>query len=106
MPTMSVEDSQIMLSAETDRLHRRAANQAVAFSALGLAITGGIELGLAILTHSVALLGDALHNLSDVSTSAVVFLGFFLSKKQPSRSHPYGNERAEDIAGLGVPLVI
>ena len=61
---------------------------------------------IALVTGSVALLGDALHNLSDVSTSFVVFLGFWVSKKQPSVTHPYGYERAEDIAGLGVAVVI
>ena len=61
---------------------------------------------LAVLTGPVALLGDALHNLSDVSTSAVVFLGFHVSKRPPSRSHPHGFERAEDLAGLGVALVV
>jgi cation diffusion facilitator family transporter len=75
-------------------------------SALGLALTGGIELALAIFTGSVALLGDALHNLSDVSTSAVVFLGFRISGRTPTKRYPYGYERAEDLAGLGVALVI
>jgi cation diffusion facilitator family transporter len=86
--------------------HRRDANRAVGVSALGLAATGGIELTLAIVTGSVALLGDALHNLSDVSTSAVVFLGFRISKRKPTKGYPYGYERAEDLAGLGVALVI
>jgi cation diffusion facilitator family transporter len=86
--------------------HRRDANRAVAVSAVGLALTGGLELVLAIFTGSVALLGDALHNLSDVSTSAVVFLGFRVSKRPPTAAYPYGYERAEDLAGLGVALVI
>lgn len=89
-----------------EREHRAAANRAVAVSALGLALTGAIELGIALLTGSVALLGDALHNLSDVSTSLVVFVGFAISKRKPSLTHPYGYERAEDIAGLGIALVI
>jgi cation diffusion facilitator family transporter len=86
--------------------HRRDANRAVGVSALGLALTGGVELALAIVTGSVALLSDALHNLSDVSTSAVVFLGFRISKRKPTPGYPYGYERAEDLAGLGVALVI
>jgi cation diffusion facilitator family transporter len=86
--------------------HRRQANRAVAVSAVGLGLTGGLELVLALFTGSVALLGDALHNLSDVSTSAVVFLGFRISKRPPSAAYPYGYERAEDLAGLGVALVI
>jgi cation diffusion facilitator family transporter len=94
------------LSAKDASAHRRAANRAVAVSAVGLAVTGGIELALAIVSGSVALLGDALHNLSDVSTSFVVFFGFHVSKHAPSARYPYGYERAEDIAGLGVALVI
>jgi cation diffusion facilitator family transporter len=86
--------------------HRRDANRAVGVSAVGLAVTGGIELALAIVTGSVALLSDALHNLSDVSTSAVVFLGFRISKRKPTPGYQYGYERAEDLAGLGVALVI
>jgi cation diffusion facilitator family transporter len=85
---------------------RRDAHRAIGMSAIGLALTGLVELGIAVLTGSVGLLGDALHNLSDVSTSAVVFIGFRVSKKPASASHPYGYERAEDIAGLGIALVI
>ena len=33
-----------------ERAHRQAANRAVAVSALGLALTGGIELALALFT--------------------------------------------------------
>jgi cation diffusion facilitator family transporter len=86
--------------------HRTAANRALALSALGLFVTGALELALAIFTHSVGLLSDALHNLSDVSTSALVFLGFRVSKRPASARFSYGYERAEDVAGLGVALVI
>jgi cation diffusion facilitator family transporter len=54
----------------------------------------------------VGLLGDAIHNLSDVSTSAVVFLGFRLSRRPASKRYPYGMERAEDLAGIGIAVVI
>src|SRR5216684_2994293 len=85
---------------------RRQANRAIGASALGLAATGLIELLLAVLTGSVGLLGDAIHNLSDVSTSAVVFLGFRLSRRPPTERYPYGLERAEDLAGIGIAVVI
>jgi cation diffusion facilitator family transporter len=65
-----------------------------------------VELLLAILTGSVGLLGDAIHNLSDVSTSAVVFLGFRLSRRGPTERYPYGLDRAEDLAGIGIAVVI
>jgi cation diffusion facilitator family transporter len=89
-----------------DRGERRRANRAVAVSAAGLALTGLVELAIAVVSGSVALLGDALHNLSDVSTSLLVFVGFRASRKLASERYPYGYERAEDLAGVGVALVI
>lgn len=89
-----------------DEADRRAAHRAIGFSALVLGLTGIAEFLLALLTHSVALLADALHNISDVSTSVVVFLGFRISRRAPTERYPYGYERAEDLAGIGVVAVI
>jgi len=89
-----------------DADERRQANRALAVSAAGLGLTGLAELLVALLTGSVGLLGDAIHNLSDVSTSAVVFLGFRLSRRPPTERYPYGLERAEDLAGIGIAAVI
>jgi cation diffusion facilitator family transporter len=85
---------------------RRKANRAVGWGGLGLALTGLIELALALLSGSVALLGDALHNLSDVSTSVLVFVGFRASRRSPTDTYTYGYERAEDLAGVGIAIVI
>lgn len=89
-----------------DAGERRQANRAVAVSAAGLTVTGAVELLIAVLTGSVGLLGDALHNLSDVSTSLLVFLGFRASGKTATDRYPYGYERAEDLAGVGIAVVI
>jgi cation diffusion facilitator family transporter len=89
-----------------DADERRQANRAIAVSAVGLGVTGLVELLLAIVTGSVGLLGDAIHNLSDVSTSAVVFLGFRLSRRTPTERYPYGLERAEDLAQVGIAVVV
>ena len=95
-----------LTTAVDDVSERRQANRAVAVSAIGLTLTGLIELAIALVSGSVALLGDALHNLSDVSTSALVFIGFRASRKIPTERYPYGYESAEDLAGIGVALVI
>ncbi len=89
-----------------DRRDRRDAYRALLLSAIGLSVTGAIELGIALLAHSAGLLGDALHNLSDVSTSLAVFVGLRLSRRKATESHPYGYNRAEDLAGLAVAVVI
>jgi cation diffusion facilitator family transporter len=91
---------------EGDSAHRHEARRALWLSALGLTLTGGIEFAIALLSGSVGLLSDAIHNLADVSTSLVAFVGFRVSRRSATPSHPYGYERAEDLAGLGVALVI
>ena len=85
---------------------RRLAHRALGVGAVGLAITGLVELCVAVLSGSVGLLGDAMHNLSDVSTSLVVFLGFRVSRRLATERYPYGYERAEDLAGVGIAIVI
>jgi cation diffusion facilitator family transporter len=96
-----------VLARTDDEDHdRRQANLAVGWGGAGLAVTGLIELALALLSGSVALLGDALHNLSDVSTSVLVFIGFRASKRSSTDRYPYGYERAEDLAGVGIGVVI
>lgn len=94
------------LPAVDEQGDRRQANRAVAVSAIGLAVTGFAELALALLSGSVGLLGDALHNLSDVSTSLAVFIGFRASRRAATDHYPYGLERAEDLAGVGIAVVI
>jgi len=36
----------------------------------------------------------------------VVYLGFRLSRRPPTERYPYGLERAEDLAGIGIAAVI
>jgi len=86
--------------------HRRAADRAIGYSAVGLGVAGLAELGFAFVTGSVGLLGDALHNLSDVSTSVMLFAGFQFSKRAATNAFPYGYDRAEDMAGLAITVVI
>ena len=55
---------------------------------------------------SVAIVADALNNLSDALTSTVTLVGFRLSGKRDDDEHPYGHGRAEYVAGLVVAILI
>ena len=83
-----------------DSAERRLANRAVGVSAVGLAVTGLVELVIAADHRIGRAAGDALHNLSDVSTSAVVFPGFRISRRTPTERYPMAGS-VLDLAGLG-----
>jgi divalent metal cation (Fe/Co/Zn/Cd) transporter len=76
----------------------------VAVSAIGLGPRGLVETAIAFRVGSVGLPADALHLLTDVSSSPVVFVGFRQSKRPATPGSPYGYKRADDIVRLGVAL--
>ena len=55
---------------------------------------------------SMALVGDALNNVSDFASSLVTLLGFIFSKKPADKKHPYGHRRIEYVAGLVVAIFV
>ncbi|MBR5974550.1 MAG: cation transporter [Clostridiales bacterium] len=64
------------------------------------------KLIMGILTHSIAIVGDALNNLSDAGSSIITMIGFRLAGKAPDADHPFGHGRIEYISGLIVSLLI
>lgn len=60
--------------------------------------------GLAI--NSIAFIGDAFNNLTDVLSSLITILGFKLAGKPADEEHPFGHGRMEYIAGLIVAFLV
>ncbi len=58
------------------------------------------------ISHSIAITGDALNNLSDAASSAISLLGFRISSKPADEKHPYGHGRLEYLCGLAVAVII
>lgn len=58
------------------------------------------ELIAGLITGSLALLSDALHNFSDVVALAITYIGARVADKKPDAQHTYGLGRAEVLAGL------
>ncbi len=59
-----------------------------------------------LLTGSIAILADAVNNLTDSASSVVTLAGFKLASKPADAKHPYGHARIEYIAGLIVSILI
>ena len=61
---------------------------------------GGVFFGLG------SLFADGLHTLSDFITDLVSFLGVHISKKKPTKSHPFGFGRVEYLTNLFVGILL
>lgn len=66
---------------------------------LNMAITAAEVVG-GVLSGSLALLADALHNLSDVVALALALLARRVGRRPPSASHTYGLKRVEVLSAL------
>ncbi len=61
---------------------------------------------MVLLTGSVALLADTIHNFSDALTAIPLWIAFVLGRRPASRRYTYGYGRAEDLAGVFIVAMI
>ena len=59
-----------------------------------------------MLTGSIAVMADAINNITDAGSSIVTLLGFKFAGSRPDDDHPFGHGRYEYIAGFVVSMAI
>lgn len=79
---------------------------ALKISLAGLLVTAIFQVVIVIISGSVALLADTIHNFSDALTAIPLGLAFWLSRRSRNKRYTYGYGRAEDIAGIIIVLMI
>jgi cation diffusion facilitator family transporter len=80
--------------------------RAVKISLLALGATSIAQLAIVLISGSVALLADTIHNFSDALTAIPLWIAFALGRRAATRRYTYGFGRAEDLAGLFVVAMI
>ena len=73
--------------------------RAVKISLVGLGLTAVAQLAVVMISGSVALLADTIHNFSDALTAIPLWIAFALGTRAATRRYTFGYRRAEDLAG-------
>ena len=63
-------------------------------------LLGALKAVLGILSGSIALVSDALNNITDSSSSLITIIGTKLAGKAPDKQHPFGHGRTEYLTSL------
>lgn len=71
-----------------------------------LGVTALAQAVVVVLSGSVALLGDTVHNAADALTAVPLGIAFLLGRRAANRRYTYGYGRAEDLAGIAIVLTI
>ena len=66
----------------------------------------GFKAFVGLLSHSIAVILDAVNNLSDALSSVVTIIGAKLGAKQPDRKHPLGYGRIEYLSSMIVAALV
>lgn len=79
---------------------------ALKWSFVGLMVTALLQAVVVVLSGSVALLADTIHNFADAATAIPLGIAFLLVRRGATRRFTYGLGRVEDLAGLIIVLTI
>ena len=80
--------------------------RAVKISLVALGVTALAQAAVVVLTGSVALLADTIHNFSDALTAIPLWIAFVVGRRPATRRFTYGYGRAEDLAGVFIVAMI
>ena len=80
--------------------------RALKISLVVLLATTVLQFAVVLISGSVALLADTIHNFSDAMTAVPLWIAFVLGRRAATRRYTYGFGRAEDLAGLFIVGVI
>jgi cation diffusion facilitator family transporter len=71
-----------------------------------LAITAALQVVVVLVSGSVALLADTVHNFADALTAVPLGIAFWIGRRRPTKRYTYGYGRAEDLAGIFIVVMI
>lgn len=79
---------------------------AIKWSFIILGLTAALQLVIVLLSGSVALLADTIHNFGDAATAVPLWVAFTFARRKPSVRFTYGLGRVEDLAGVVIVAII
>ncbi|MBQ8905396.1 MAG: cation transporter [Ruminococcus sp.] len=65
-----------------------------------------VKLTIGLLMNSIAIISDAVNNLSDTGSSIVTIIGTKLANRHADKEHPFGHGRMEYVSALIVSFLI
>ena len=82
------------------------ANRVSIVTIIGNVVLSIVKLIAGIVSHSSAMISDAIHSASDVFSTIVVIIGIKMASKEADKEHPYGHERMECVAAMLLSMVL
>ena len=66
----------------------------------------GFKAVIGLMTHSIAIVLDAINNISDAGSSLITIVGTKLASKEPDKKHPFGYGRIEYLSAMIISVIV
>lgn len=66
----------------------------------------GVKVAAGLLSHSIAIVLDAVNNLSDALSSIITIIGTKLAGRAPDKRHPLGHGRTEYLTAMIISVIV
>ena len=70
------------------------------------AFLAGFKAVVGLATNSIAIVMDAVNNISDAASSVITIIGTKLAGKSPDRKHPFGYGRIEYLSSMVISMIV
>ena len=78
-------------------------------SMIGIAanvLLAAFKAAVGVLTNSIAIVLDAVNNISDAGSSLITIVGTKLAAKEPDKKHPFGYGRIEYLSAMIISVIV
>lgn len=83
--------------------------QIIRVSLVGIAanlLLAGFKVFVGLLSKSIAIILDAVNNLSDAASSVITIVGTKLAGRSPDKKHPFGYGRIEYLSAMVISMIV
>lgn len=69
-------------------------------------LLAGFKAVVGLMTHSIAIVLDAVNNISDAGSSLITIVGTKLAGREPDKKHPFGYGRMEYLSAMIISVIV
>ena len=69
-------------------------------------LLAAFKAAVGVLSHSIAIVMDAVNNVSDAASSLITIIGTKLAAREPDKKHPFGYGRIEYLSAMIISVIV
>ena len=91
---------------ETSNIREQQITRTSVIGIIANVFLAGFKAAVGLLSHSIAIVLDAVNNLTDALSSVITILGVKLAKRRPDEKHPFGYGRIEYFSAVIIAAIV